>query len=86
MTMVRLLPPQPASLVSRISPYNVIKKPAVGGLLALAGESLDPEIDIFLATVPKISAHHWHGGRFLEKRAGDLVRLHWVGGLAVKTV
>jgi hypothetical protein len=40
---------QPASPVSRVFPNNIAEKPAVGGLLALAGESPGGEIDIFSA-------------------------------------
>jgi len=57
--------------MSRDFPDNIAKKPAVGGLLALGGESPGAQFDIFLTVVPKISAQLRQGGRFLEKRAGD---------------
>ena len=74
---------QPTSPISRNFPDNVAKKPAVGGLLALGGESPGGKFDIFRAAVPKISAYLRQGGRFLEKRVGACVRLHCVTGLAV---
>jgi hypothetical protein len=69
---------QPTSPISRDSLYDVAQKPAVGGLLALGGESPVAKFDVFLAAVPKISTHLRQGGRFLEKRFGDCVRLHCV--------
>ena len=77
---------QPTSLMSRDFPYSLAKKPAVDGFLALGGESLGTKFEYFRAAVPKISAYVRQGGRFLEKRVGDGVRLHCVTGLPVETV
>ena len=40
-----------------------------------------PKMIFSRPTVPKISAHFRQSGLFLEKRAGDRVRLHYVAGL-----
>ena len=73
---------QPTSPIFRDFPDNVAKKPAVGGLLALGGESPGAKFHILSAAVPKISAYLRQGGRFLEKRVRDCVRLHCVTGYA----
>ena len=64
------------SLMSRESP-------PLAGFFAIDGESPGTKFDIFRAAVPRISAYLRQGGRFLEKRIGDCVRMHCVAGLPV---
>jgi hypothetical protein len=54
------------------------ESPPLAGLL-LSGRSLSvPNLISLQPFVPIVSAHFWHNGRILEKRAGERVRLHWV--------
>jgi hypothetical protein len=67
------------SLMSRESP-------PLTGLLLLGRSLWLPNLISLRPTVPKISAHLGHYGRFLEKRPGDLVRPHCVTDVSLHQV
>jgi hypothetical protein len=67
------------SLMSRESP-------PLAGLLLLGRSLWVPNLISLRPTVPKISAHLGHYGRFLEKRPRDSVRPYCVTGLPVQAV
>jgi hypothetical protein len=52
----------------------LLESPPFAGLLLLGRGLYVPNLKSLRPVVSKISAHFRHYGRFLEKRAGDLVR------------
>src|ERR1700690_3111559 len=76
---------QPVSS-QEIFPIMSRESPPLAGFLPQAESLCVPNLIFNLVTVQKVSADIRRCGRFLEKRAGDWVRLHCVTALPVKTV